>query len=154
MAINKKTILLAGILVVILGAGAGVWFFYPGILPGFLKKKDAAEAHEVKKEKKPKQEITTDLDTFVVNLAGPGPGRYLRATLSLALKEEKDKERLKEFMAPIRHALIMFLSVQRVEELLEPEGKDELRNQIVEQINTVTGREMAENVYFKEFLIQ
>lgn len=152
MAINKKTILMAGIIVVVLGAAAGVWFFLPGMLPDFLKNKETAEAHDVKKEKKPKIEVTADLDTFVVNLASAG--RYLRATLSLVLKHDKDKEHLKEFVSPIRHALIMFLSIQQAEELLKPEGKDELRGAIVEQINSVTGREMVENVYFKEFLIQ
>jgi flagellar basal body-associated protein FliL len=154
----KKIIVIAVATLVILGgASAGVYFLMPDWLPDSLRPKVAAHDNEANKHdgnKKQESEVGADLDVFVVNLAGSGPGRYLRTTLSLGVKDEHEKEHVKEFSGPIRHAVIMFLSEKKVEDLLDPEGKSKLRAELHKQINTVIGKKMVTNVYFKEFLIQ
>lgn len=156
MLTSKKVILIAGIVVVLIGAGGGgVWFFAPDLLPEFIRPKSAGQANPAKKaDKKHEPEIPVDLDTFVVNLAGPGVGRYFRTSLSLAVRTEHDKEAIKEFVAPMRHAVIMHLTSKTVEELAEPEGKIKLREDVIKLVNTAIGKKLVHNVYFKEFLIQ
>jgi flagellar FliL protein len=155
---NKKAILLMGAAVLILaGAGASVYFFMPEFLPAFIRPVDASPNKQAKKgaeEKKHEPEIGADLEVFVVNLAGQAPARYLRTTLSLGLRSEKEKEEVKELSGPIRHAVIMYLTERKVEELLDPEGKTKLRSDLLKQINAAVGKKMVSNVYFKEFLIQ
>jgi flagellar basal body-associated protein FliL len=155
---NKKNIIIAaGALAGVLGAGAGVYFLKPDLLPGLSGAKDAAsvkKAMKEDKEKKHETEVGADLDVFVVNLAGSGQGRYLRTTLSLGVKDEHQKEKVKEFTGPIRHAVIMYLTERKVEELTDPEGKEKLRHALHEQINEAIGAKAVSNVYFKEFLIQ
>ncbi len=155
---NKKLIIIAaGALAGILSAGAGVYFLKPDLLPGMGGAKADGGADEVKKEEKEKKihsEVGADLDVFVVNLAGSGPGRYLRTTLSLGVKGSHEKEKIKEFTGPIRHAVIMYLTGRKVEELVDPDGKEKLRQALQEQINEAVGQKMVSTVYFKEFLIQ
>ncbi len=152
----KKLVTIATVAIAILGAGfAGIYFLKPDWLPNSIRPKDGAHENAAKEaDKKPESEVGADLDVFVVNLAGSGSGRYLRTTLSLGVKDEHEKEHVKEFSGPIRHAIIMFLSEKKVEDLLDPEGKSKLRADLHKQINAAIGKEMVTNVYFKEFLIQ
>jgi flagellar basal body-associated protein FliL len=153
---NKKLLILGGALIAVLGSGAGVYFLYPEWLPGFIRPKVSAAAKPGKREeeKKREPEVGADLDVFVVNLAGSGPARYLRTTLSLGVKSEKEKEIVKESNGPVRDAIIMYLSDRKVEELLDPAAKAKLRADIRKQVNTAIGQAIVSNVYFKEFLIQ
>ena len=153
---NKKIIIIAGALVGVLGAGAGIYFLQPDLLPDFVRPKDFAAGKEAKKpEKKEREpEVGADLEVFVVNLGGSGPARYLRTTLSLGVKSEKEKEIVKEYSGPIRDAVIMYLSERKVDELLDPAGKAKVRAALHKQVNAAIGRPIVSNVYFKEFLIQ
>jgi flagellar basal body-associated protein FliL len=157
-AMNKKLVIIgAGALAGVLSAGAGVYFFKPDLFPGSVKSNGVAAGKPAKteaKDKKHESEVGADLEVFVVNLAGSGQGRYLRTTLSLGVKSEHEKERVKEFTGPIRHAVIMYLTERKVEELLDPQGKENLRNALHEQINVAIGHKIVSSVYFKEFLIQ
>jgi flagellar basal body-associated protein FliL len=155
---NKKLVIIgAGALAGVLSAGAGVYFFKPDLFPGSVKSNGVAAGKPAKteaKDKKHESEVGADLEVFVVNLAGSGQGRYLRTTLSLGVKSEHEKERVKEFTGPIRHAVIMYLTERKVEEMLDPQGKESLRNALHEQINVAIGHKIVSSVYFKEFLIQ
>jgi flagellar basal body-associated protein FliL len=156
---NKKFVIIgAGALAGVLSAGAGVYFFKPDLFPGSVGSNGATSAKPAKtepKDKKHESEVGADLEVFVVNLASSGQGgRYLRTTLSLGVKSEHEKERIKEFTGPIRHAVIMYLTERKVEELLDPQGKEKLRHALHEQINEAIGHKIVSSVYFKEFLIQ
>jgi flagellar FliL protein len=160
----KKIILIVvGVVVLVGGGGAGVYFLKPDWLAESIRPKDKnaehAKAEGDKKDQKKKEENTheigADLDVFVVNLAGSGPSRYLRTTLSLGVKSEHEKEKIKELSGKIRHAVIMYLTERKVEELIDPEGKNKLREALQKEIAGAVGDEkLVTNVYFKEFLIQ
>ncbi len=150
---NKKTIGLIGAVVLIVGS---VYFFIPEFLPP-LKSVDANHKKQAKKgeEKNGNEpEVGADLEVFVVNLAGQAPTRYLRTTLSLGVRSEKEKQEVKELSGPIRDAVIMYLTERKVEELFDAEGKAKLRAELLKHINEAVGRKIVLNVYFKEFLIQ
>jgi len=153
---KKKIIIVAGVLIGILGGAAGVYFLSPDLLPEFIQPKNSAAAKLAKKteEKKHEPEGGADLDVFIVNLVGAGPARYLRTTLSLAVKSQHEKELVKEFTGPIRDAIIIYLSERKVEELLDPAGKAKVRAELHKQVNAAIGKPIVSNVYFKEFLIQ
>jgi flagellar basal body-associated protein FliL len=132
---SKKTVLSALAVTLALGLLGGVWllayeFFKPGA---------GAESKD---------------KSVVVNLAGPQPGRYLRASLSLVLNNGHDKHNVKQSSSRLRHELIMLLSSKTAESLLAAEGKSELREEIVERINTAAGEDLIYEVYFRELLIQ
>ena len=86
--------------------------------------------------------------------AGSGASRYLRTTLTVGVADEHEKEKIKEYSGPIRNAIIMYLTEKRADELTDPAGKNQIRGDLLKQINTAIGRQLVRNVYFKEFLIQ
>jgi flagellar FliL protein len=125
----------------------GFWVF----AYDFTKTKAGAEQKEISVGKK---ETIVEMEPFVVNLAGPQSGRYLRASLSLVVNNGHDKQNVKQSASRLRHELIVLLSGKTAEGLLAAEGKSELREEIVERINTAAGEELINEVYFREFLIQ
>lgn len=141
---NKKSLNLIGAFLFFLGGGAGVYFL----------KSDSSDERKSEEERKYEQEVGADLELFVVNLVGEGAPRYLRTTLNLGVKSEKEKEKIKELAGPIRNAVILYLTERKVEELIDPAGKAKLRADLQKQINAAIGKQMVSNVYFKEFLIQ
>jgi flagellar protein FliL len=153
---NKKIIIIAGALVGVLGGAAGIYFLQPDLLPDFVRPKDSAAGKQATKpEKKGREpELGADLEVFVVNLVGTGPARYLRTSLSLGVKSEKEKEIVKESSGPIRDAIIMYLSERKVDELLDPAGKARVRAELHKHVNAAIGKPIVSNIYFKEFLIQ
>lgn len=153
---TKKTITIIAAAVFAIGGGAGAFFLRPDLLPGFIRPNDAQSTEPKKSEpsKKVEHEVEADLDVFVVNLMGDGPARYLRTTLSFGVASDHEKEEVKKFNGVIRHAIIMYLTERRVEELLNPEGKSRVRTDLHKAINAAVGRKLVTNVYFKEFLIQ
>lgn len=171
---KKIIIIVVGVILLLGGGGAGVYFLKPDLLPESIrpKSKDAEHAKEAAEEAKDGEdkkghkkkagkkdehahEVSADLDVFVVNLAGSGPPRYLRTMLSLGVKDEHEKEKIKELSGKIRHAVIMYLSERKAEELGDPEGKNKLRAELQKQIaEAIDNKELVTNVYFKEFLIQ
>jgi flagellar basal body-associated protein FliL len=72
----------------------------------------------------------------------------------LGLQDGHDKDKIKEFSGPVRHAVIMYLTERRVDEIVAPEGKEKVRNALHQEINAALGSNIVSNVYFKEFLIQ
>jgi flagellar basal body-associated protein FliL len=99
------------------------------------------------------REVTVELDPFIVNLSGDA-GRYLRASVTIALEGEVNKQLLKNALSPVRDRLILLLSGKTAEKLLASEGKTELRAEIVETVNNAIGDDIVSAVYFREFLIQ
>jgi flagellar FliL protein len=162
---KKLIIIIVGVLALLGGGGAGVYFLKPDLLPEAIRPKGKDGGHagaegEAEKGKKAKKEehgpeVAADLEVFVVNLAGSGQSRYLRMLLSLGVKDEHMKEKIKELSGKIRHSVIMYLTERKVEELADPEGKNKLREELHKQINQAIGdKKLVTNVYFKEFLIQ
>jgi flagellar FliL protein len=100
------------------------------------------------------------IEPFVVNLADPGSRRYLRLNLKLELKKPEETEPLLEARMPqMRDAVLLLLSSKTTDQLLGPEGKTALRQELIEQINQALNRKqkkkkLVKNLYFTEFLIQ
>jgi len=99
------------------------------------------------------------IEPFVVNLADPGSRRYLRVNLTLELKNPEEAEPLLEVRMPqMRDTVLLLLSSKTTDQLLAPEGKITLRQELIEQINKVLKtkklKRSVKNLYFTEFLIQ
>jgi flagellar basal body-associated protein FliL len=140
--ITKRHVVTALSTVVVAGLLGTGWFYGRDILdPG-------AAAHESKP-----RDITLDLDAFVVNLSGDA-GRYLRTSVTVAFGSERDKQIVKSASSRVRDGILLLLSGKTAEKLLAAEGKTELRDEIVERINTAVAGDVASTVYFREFLIQ
>ena len=106
------------------------------------------------------------LEEFIVNLANPG--HYLKAVIALEVNRPMEKRKKEkhgggeELMDPeispriprIRDAIITILTTKSFEELSTPQGKEVLKRQIKNKINSILGKELVSNVYFTSFTMQ
>jgi flagellar protein FliL len=136
-------ILISVTLVVILGTAA--FFAAPYLKAKFGKRGPLRE--EVK--------ATFALEPFLVNLADREEVRFVKTTFQLGLAEEPDeKAKNSVVIASIRDSIISLLSSKTSEQILTPEGKDKLREEIRSRIRSIAPRMKVLEVYIVDFVVQ
>jgi flagellar basal body-associated protein FliL len=91
------------------------------------------------------------LDPFVVNLTGNNT--YI--SFSAQLKADPaDLDILKGYMPRIRHTLIKKMIGTRSEKAETPKFMQEFADEAVEFINKAIGRELVQDVYFTDWILQ
>ena len=94
------------------------------------------------------------LDTFIVNLADEGGGRYLKTTMNLELKDEETSKMVQERLPVIRNSILLTLPTRKYEDIATVEGKAALRDEIVAKLNSFLTPGSVTTIYFTEFVIQ
>jgi len=98
--------------------------------------------------------ILLPLDTFTVNLMSESGSRYLKATISLELSGKELTEELEAKKPVIRDKILRLLSSKSIEEVSTLKGKDQLSEQILQQLNPMLKDGSINGVYFTDFVIQ
>lgn len=131
-----------------LGLVALMALFYvkqSGLLQKFLGEKEA----------KPKPPLVYTFEQqFLVNLADEDVLRYVKVVLGVSTYDQKVIDEIKKRMVEVRDAIILVISSRKSEELLKPEGKKKLKNDIVETLNNLLSSGKVEQVYFVDFVMQ
>ena len=145
-AAKSKTpmMLIAGVLVLAL-AGGGGWFY--------MHRGKTAEAAAPE----PTELHTVHLEGFTVNLADVEENHFLRITIDLGLgkvpKAPKDGE--PEIPTPrVRDAILTVLTAGKADALVTPEGKAELKKNVLAALQQSVPDLDVREVYFTEFLVQ
>ena len=162
---GQKPMVLIGLVVVnmlvVLGVGFMVW--------KGRKAQDANESvgHVVAGEERTKLKEDSlketeigkviPLETFVVNLAGSKGRKVLKVNMELEVKGNKDGDgniiaEIDTRKAQIRDFIIIILSSKSYEEVSTKDGKDFLRNEIKDNINTFLSKGKITNVFFTEII--
>jgi flagellar FliL protein len=136
----NKLLLLIPVLVV--GLAGGGYFGYKRLSHG----KGTAAAAVAKKA------VLFSLDPFVVNLSEPG--RYLKVTMQFELAGEQRQEVIVEKVPILRDAIITLISSQTYEYASSPEGKSQLKDDILLRTNQLFGKEVFRSLYFTDFVMQ
>lgn len=112
-----------------------------------VKKDDKEEAE------KP-QEIgkVIPLETFIVNLAGSKGRKVLKVNMELEVKGQEIIQEIDNRKAQIRDFIIIILSSKSYDEVSTKDGKDFLRNEIKDNINSFLSKGKIVNVYFTELI--
>jgi flagellar FliL protein len=92
------------------------------------------------------------LETFVVNLAGSKGRKVLKVNMELELKGTEVVKEIDNRKAQIRDFIIIILSSKSYDEVSTKEGKDALRNEIKDNINSFLSKGKILNVYFTELI--
>ena len=146
---GKKFLLLIIIGVILLvGVGGGAYFFL------FAKSTPPPEEQQPQKPPEPEVGPFLQLDPFIVNLADPTGHRYLRAKITLEFRDDEAYQKANERVPQINDAIIMVLSSKTVEEVLSPEGKMELRIELIRKLNELLGPNSIKNIFFTQFVVQ
>lgn len=174
-ALSKGKIILM-VLGLLLGAGAalGATLAFGETLGITSKPGDT----KIKYVEKPKVGMMLPMRERVVNLADPGVMRYLKVTVTLEMADLKGKEipkgdkyktaqedlkkELTGTLPMIEDELTAILTARTSAELMSPEGKQRLRDEIKSKINKSLEKHSPDpkerqevlTVYFSDFIIQ
>ena len=143
--------LLLGIGLMAVAGGAGsAWFV--------LQRGRIAEASRpTEADAAPKYMV--HLEGFTVNLADAEESHFLRVTMDLGIDRlpkgvEKEKTVAATSVPRIRDAVLSVLTVSKADALLTPEGKTELKKNLIASLNQKVPELGVKDVYFTEFLVQ
>lgn len=134
---KKKLIIILGVLLLVLLLGGGGAFF-------LLKKKaaqadegedgaPAAAAAEHAKDEHRTPPVFVPVEPFVANLTDRDRERYIQVGLSLEVADAKAADEIKAYMPAIRNGILMVLSHKSSEDLLQPEGKEQLNDELLRE---------------------
>lgn len=157
---GQKPILLIALAVINMLVVAGVGFMlYQG------RKKEAAqpkiedvikgEAEAQHKEATEEKEVVgkvVPLETFIVNLAGSKGRKVAKVNMELEVHGDHVLDEIEKRKAQIRDIIIIILSSKTYEDVSSREGKDGLRNEIKDTINSFLVQGKISNVFFTEFI--
>lgn len=170
---NKVVLMVLGLMLGI-GAALGVVLVFGETL-GITPK---ASATQIKYVEKPKYGMMLPLRERIVNLADPGVMRYLKATIVLEMMDskltelpkgeeyKKKQEELKKDMGGalplIEDELTVILTGKTANDLMSPDGKQKLREEIKSRLNKSLDKHAHDpkerhevlTVYFSDFIIQ
>lgn len=95
---------------------------------------------------------------IIVNFESRGRQRFLQAELTLMMRDENVVQTIEIHMPMIRNALVLMFSGQVYEDVQTAEGKDQLREQALEEIQKLMEQEIGkpgiEQVLFTNFVMQ
>ncbi len=92
------------------------------------------------------------LETFIVNLAGSKGRKVLKVNMELEVKGQDVIQEIDNRKAQIRDFIIIILSSKSYDEVSAKEGKDALRNEIKDNINSFLSKGKIINVFFTELI--
>jgi flagellar FliL protein len=152
----------------LVGAGVAVAIVM-GLIP--LPFGPAAEARAALEKAKPPVTVMYMTKERVVNLTDKAASKYLKVSLTLEFIDSALKDppkgaavtaqqaefaaSMSPYSAMIDDALVTTLSAKSSNDLLKPDGKDQLKSDLINNVNhALHDEEKVVNVYFTSFIIQ
>jgi flagellar protein FliL len=143
-----KWIIIAVVAVIVLGgAGAGAYFF-------LFKSHSPGEKNKTAEQAKPLAAVFWPMDPFIVNLIDNEGERYMKVTLQLEVADQATVEELNIIKPKVRDSILDLLSAKTYKEMIDPIGKQRLRDEIALRANGYLTKGKIIKVYFTEFVIQ
>ena len=119
-----KLVVLLAVALLVLGGGAGAWWY--------LTQRGAAEAPSADAKSAPaKAPIFVNLEPFTVNLLEENGDHYLQVAVVYQVSDDKVIEQIKTYMPVLRSRILLMLSSKRPSDISTPEGKSKLVGELV-----------------------
>lgn len=144
-------IIIMAVALVLLGGGG--FFAYTTLM---ASKPAVEETQQTAAKKNPPDSIgeMQAMESFTVNLADPKGKRYIKLKLELEMDTPGALERVKKATPKLRDTVIVMLTSLSFEEVMTPEGKIRIRDELLVRFNQILKPERLKNIYFTEFLVQ
>lgn len=106
---------------------------------------------------RPKVTTVMHLETFVVNLADEDQHTFLRVGVDLGIasgpKKAKEGE-AEQSMSPVRDVILSVLMATHSSDVASIEGKQKLKEQLLQKLNEHLPALHVQEIYFTEYLLQ
>lgn len=152
---GKKKLVLLAVPVVLLAAGAGLWF--SGILPGLLGMgpKPAPMQAADQPAMAPKPPVFVDLPEMVANLnVGARRTAFIKLHARIEISRAEDQPVVAAAMPRLQDMFQTYLRETRPEELRGSAGTWRLREELVARANIAASPAHVTDVLFTEMLVQ
>lgn len=126
-------IILGAVLVLVLGGG-GAFFYISKQRAAAAEDEDGGGSAKSSESAKPKvAPAYLPLENMVVNLADPGGERVAQVGITLEVTDAHASDTVKAYLPTIRSGILMLISQRTADELLKPEGKQQLAKDILRE---------------------
>ncbi len=135
-----------------------------GVMVYLGKKKEAAQPGiddviKGEKEAQVKEKEESDfigklvpLETFLVNVAGSRGRKLLKINMELEVNGDEVQAEIEKLKPKIRDIIIITLSSKTYAEISTRDGKENMRDEIRDQVNLFLTKGEIKKVYFTEFI--
>ncbi len=138
-------VILLAVVIVMLAAGGAFFVFHS------KKSAEAAPAQAAPSSVK----SLMHLESFVINLEDSQGSGYLRVGIDLGLEGEvKEGAESKAYESKVRDTILEVLGKRSADELLAPDGKAKLKDDLLKAIQQNVPEIHCHEIYFTEFLVQ
>jgi len=152
---GKKKLILIAVPVLLLGAGAGLWF--GGILPPLLGMggQQVDEQHAESQPPPMPQPAFIDLPEIVSNLNAPGRrASFVRLRAKIEISRQEDVAAVQAAMPRLVDLFSTYLREVRPEELRGSAGSHRLREELIARASLAANPARVTDVLFVEILVQ
>ena len=165
---KKKLVVLVVALVLLMGAGSGLWF--SGILPqllgmgqeskiaakeGMQAKSGDTKLSDGKQETKPKPPVFIEIPDLVANLnGGQRRSSFIKLKARIEIARSEDQPVIQAAMPRLQDLFTTYLREVRPEELRGSAGTYRLREELLARANIATAPARVVDVLFTEMLVQ
>jgi len=149
---GKNKIFLIGVPVLVLlifGAAAGAYFM--GVFSG--DSSSTAEAAAKTEEKKNLGPLV-EMEDFVVNIMHDDSARFLKVGITLEVAGEESKSAIKRRMPQIADAVLLLVGNKTFDDVKDLQGKMQLKADLLDRIQELSGKGTVRNIYFTDFVVQ
>ena len=152
---SSKLPLIASGVLVLAGVVVALWYLRIGPFAGAAARHAEATAaiEEHADDEKGKPAAILALEPFIANLADDGGRRYLKATFQVDFGTAIPPT-MQSRLPQVRDLLLTLFTSKTFDDIRTPEGKQQLREEIIARINQVLDRDAVKAVYFTEFIVQ
>lgn len=156
-SLGKAALIAVIVIVSSIGGGVVSWILIlqSGLLPETSGGSHSAQEPDIREMME--HGAVVGLDPFVVNLADTDAPRYLRVTINLMVDDKTIVGEVTEnptMLSKTRDVILQTLSRKRSDELINEEGKNHLRAEILERLEPFYHAPRVVDVMFTEFVIQ
>jgi len=155
---KKLYIIVAAALILLLAGGGSAYYFlvFKPQQEELRKKEEASKAESLIRPVPEEANIgpMVEIKEFVVNIIGADATHYVKASLSLELDREQTKDEVNKRMPQIRDAILLLIGNKTFEELQDIQGKNQVKAELKNKINSFLKTGKVNNVYLTDFVVQ
>ncbi len=98
--------------------------------------------------------ILMDIADITINLADTNVSRFLRAKIKLEVRSPEAQAKVDQNMIKINDMVITLLSSKTFADIRTPQGKYNLKEDLIYRMNRLVGGKPIKNLYFTDFVSQ
>lgn len=153
---KSKKLIMIGVIALLAVGGGGYFFMSPDKTETRAAESDADSGEEG--EPLAAAYYFSLNPPFVVNFVGKGRAQFLQVNIDGMTRDPSVKEDITLHLPHIRNNIVMILSGKNYDELITMEGKESLRKELLAEIKKIlqseTGKDAIEDIYFTNFVMQ